>query len=78
MGHDIHKEFWKKTILGKFVFYIADFDPIEIQTCLAPHNDRQDLLFVKDTYVNAKKMTTKGSKWPLLKLKFSDFFFFQN
>ena len=53
---------------------VIDFDPIKIQTCLAPHNDRQHLLFVKDIYVDAKKMTTKGPKWPFLKLKFSDFF----
>jgi hypothetical protein len=53
---------------------VIAFDPIKIQTCLAPHNDRQHLIFVKDTYVDAKKMTTKGPKWPFLKLKFSDFF----
>ena len=34
---------------------VIDFDPIKIQTCLAPHNDRQHLLFVKDIYVDAKK-----------------------
>ena len=50
---------------------VIDFDPIKIQTCLAPHNDRQHLLFVKDIYVDAKKMTTKCPKWPFLKLKFS-------
>ena len=38
------------------------FDPIRIQACLAPQNDRQLLSFVKDTYVDAKKMTTKGQK----------------
>ena len=53
---------------------VIDFDSIKIQTCLALHNDRQHLLFVKDIYVDAKKMTTKGPKWPFLKLKFSDFF----
>ena len=41
---------------------VIDFDPIKIQTCLAPHNDRQHLLFVKDIYVDAKKMTTNGLK----------------
>jgi hypothetical protein len=40
------------------------FDPIKIQTCLAPQNDHQHLIFVKDTYVDAKKMTTKGQKMP--------------
>ena len=34
---------------------VIDFDPIRIQTCLTPHNDRQHLLFVKDIYVDAKK-----------------------
>ena len=53
---------------------VIAFDPIKIQTCLAPHSDRQHLISVKDTYVDAKKITTKGHKWPFLKLKFSDFF----
>ena len=34
---------------------VIAFDPIKIQICLAPHNDRQHLIFVKDTYVDAKK-----------------------
>ena len=68
----IHFQAWKKDILNNN--NVIDFDPIKIQTCLAPHNDRQHLLFVKDIYVDAKKMTTKGPKWPFLKLKFSDFF----
>ncbi len=41
---------------------VIDFDPIKIQTCLDPQNDRQHLLFVKYIYVDAKKMTTKGPK----------------
>ena len=53
---------------------VIDFDPIKIQTSLAPHNDCQHLLFVKDIYVDTKKMTTKCHKWSFLKLKFSDFF----
>ena len=68
----IHFQAWKKEILNNN--NVIDFDPIKIQACLAPHNDRQHLLFVKDIYVDAKKMTTKGPKWPFLKLKFSDFF----
>ena len=62
----------KKKISNNNIF--IDFDPIQIKTCSAPQNDRQHLLFVKDIHVNAKKMTTKGPKWPFLKLKFSDFF----
>ena len=38
---------------------VLAFDPIKIQTCLAPQNDRQHRSFVKDTYVDAKQMTTK-------------------
>ena len=52
----IHFQAWKKMILNKN--NVIDFDPIKIQTCLAPHNDRQHILFVKDIYVDAKK------KWP--------------
>ena len=62
----------KKNILNSN--NVIAFDPIKIQTCLAPQNDRQHLSFVKDTYVDAKKMTTNSHKWPFLKLKFSDFF----
>ena len=47
---------------------VIDFDPIKIQTCLAPHNDHQHLLFVKDTNVDAKKMTTKGQIMAFFKL----------
>ena len=49
----IHFQAWKKMILNNN--NVIDFDPIKIQTCLAPHNDRQHLLFVKDIYVDAKK-----------------------
>ena len=41
---------------------VIAFDPIKIQTCLAPQNDRQHLSFVKYIYVDAKKMTSKGQK----------------
>ena len=37
------------------VFYLVAFDPIEIQTCSAPKNDRQNLIFVKDIYEVGKK-----------------------
>ena len=32
------------------------FEPIKIQTCLAPQNDRLNLSFVKDEHTNGKKM----------------------
>ena len=34
---------------------VINFDQIKIQTCLAPQNDRQHLIFVKDIYVDAEK-----------------------
>ena len=46
---------------------VIAFDPIKIQTCLAPQNDRQLLSFVKYTYVVAKQMTTKGQKMAFFK-----------
>ena len=45
----------KKKKKSKIVFYIIAFDPIEIQTCLVPQNDRQHLSFVKDIYEVGKK-----------------------
>ena len=63
--------------MKKMIFnnhYVIAFDPIKIQTCLTPHYDRQHLIFVNNSYEDAKQMTTKGPKWPFLKLKFSDFF----
>ena len=40
---------WKAQLSTQIVIYGIDFDPIKIQTCLAPQNDRQNLSFVKDT-----------------------------
>ena len=56
----IHFQALKKNIFTNN--NVIDFDPIKIQTCLAPQNDRQHLSFVKDIYVDAKKITTKGQK----------------
>ena len=57
----------KKTELEKFVFYIVAFDSIEIQTCLDPQNDHQNLSFVKDVHVVGKKMTRNAGKIAKLK-----------
>ena len=48
---------WKKMILTNImpVFY-----PFEIQTHQAPQNDCLNLSFVKDIYIDAKKMTTNS------------------
>ena len=48
----------------KIVIYDVAFDPMKIQTCLAPQNDFQNLIFVKDNYVVGKKMTRNGPKKP--------------
>jgi hypothetical protein len=60
------------------VIYFVAFDPIKIQTCLAPHSDRQHPISVKDTYVVAKKMTTNGPNRAFFETKIFSFFFFQN
>ena len=36
--------------------------PIEVQTCSAPQNDRQNLVFVKDIKVVVKNMTRNRRK----------------
>ena len=51
----------KKIETEKFVFYVVAFEPIEIQTRLAPQDDRQHLRFVKDIYVVGKKNDQKWS-----------------
>ena len=42
--------------------YVITFEPIKIQKRSAPQNDRLNLSFVKDIYVNAKKMARKFGK----------------
>ena len=44
------------------VFFDISDKPIKIQTLSAPQNDRLHLLFMKDTYVGAQKMTRNGLK----------------
>jgi hypothetical protein len=48
------------------VIYVVAFDPMKIQTCLAPKNDCQNLSIVKDNNVVEKKMTRNGLKKPNL------------
>ena len=45
---------------ASFVFFVKTFEPIMIKTCSAPQNDR--LSFVKDTYVDGKKLARNGRK----------------
>ena len=54
------------------MIYVIAFDPIRIQTCLAPQNDRQNPSFVKDNYVLGQKMTRNVRK--LVKRKSCQFF----
>ena len=56
----------------QIVIYVIAFYPIKIQTCLAPQNDRQNLSFVKDSYVLGQKMTR--NIWKLAKRKSCQFF----
>ena len=42
--------------MEKNVFCVITVDPIEIQTYSAPQNDRLNLSFVKDTYVDGRKV----------------------
>jgi hypothetical protein len=44
------------------VFYVITFEPIEVQTRSAPQNDRLNLSFVKDTYVDGRKLARIGRK----------------
>ena len=45
-----------------FVFCFITFDPITIQTCYAPQNDRLNHSFVKDINVVNSKMARNGCK----------------
>ena len=45
-----------------FAFCVITFEPVEVQTCSAPQNDRQNLVFVKDIKVVVKKMTRNRRK----------------
>jgi hypothetical protein len=40
------------------------FEPIEVQTCSAPQNDRLNLSFVKDIYVDSRKLARNNQKTP--------------
>ena len=43
-------------------FYAIAIEPIEIQKCSAPQNDRLDLSFLEDIYVYAEKLTRNCRK----------------
>ena len=43
-------------------FFVITFEPIMIQTCPAPQNDRLIISFVKDIKVGVEKMTRNHRK----------------
>ena len=43
-------------------FCVITFEPIEVQTLSAPQNDRLNLSFVKDNYVDGGKVARNGRK----------------
>ena len=45
-----------------FPFCVIIFEPIEVQTRLAPQNSRQNLSFVKDIFVDGGKLARNGQK----------------
>ena len=52
----------KKLDTEKNAFCVINFEPIEVQTHLAPQNDRLNLSFVKDINVFGKKVAKNGRK----------------
>ena len=43
-------------------FFVITFEPIMIYTCLPPQNDRLNLSFVKDIYVDSRQLARNGQK----------------
>ena len=51
-----------RMFFASFAFCVITFEPIMIQTCSAPQNDRLNFSFVKDIKVVVKKMTRNRRK----------------
>ena len=45
-----------------FAFCVIIHELIKIQTCSAPQNDRMNFIFMKDIYVDNKKVARNSSK----------------
>ena len=58
---------WKSSDLEKIVFYVVNFHPIKIKTCLAPQNVHQNFTFVKFLNVVCRKMARNGPKMTIYK-----------
>ena len=52
-----------------FAVCVITFEPIKIQTCSSPQNDRLNLSFVKDIKVIGKKPTRYGHKMDFCQLQ---------
>ena len=51
-----------RMFVTSFAFCVITFEPIEVQTCSAPQNDCQNLVFVKDIKIVVEKMTRNRRK----------------
>jgi hypothetical protein len=49
-------------VTSSFAFYVITFEPIEVQTRSALQSDRLNLSFVKDIYVDGRKLARNGQK----------------
>ena len=58
--------------LNWFKSYAIIFDPIRIQKRSALQNDHLNISFVKDTYVNDKKMARKVGKMVIYESQISE------
>ena len=47
-------------VTAPFAFCVLTFEPIEVQSCSAPQNDRLNLSIVKGIYVDGKKLAMNG------------------
>ena len=50
------------TYFDSWAFCAITFEPIEVQTCSAPQNDRLNFSFVKDIYVDGAKVARNSRK----------------
>ena len=49
-------------VTAPFAFCVITFEPIEVQTCSAPQNDRLNLVFVKSIHVDGGELARNGQK----------------
>ena len=56
---------YKKTEMEIFAFCVIIHEPIKIQACPVPQNDRLNLLFMEDIHTGFKKGARNGCKIPI-------------